>query len=155
MTRFQECLQPQGPRAVLLSVKPRFAEQIFAGTKTVEFRRSWAAEPVGLAVIYSSSPVQCLVGIVEIDGTVIASPASVWTKCRVRGPGLERKELMEYFAGKSQAYGILLGKLIRPEKPIRPKSLFKGFRPPQSFRYLTATELRRIGKQFGLVEESK
>ncbi|WEE76666.1 hypothetical protein LZ683_21340 [Comamonas testosteroni] len=62
---------------------------------------------------------------------------------------------MEYFAGKSQAYGILLGKLIRPEKPIRPKSLFKGFRPPQSFRYLTATELRRIGKQFGLVEESK
>lgn len=153
MMRFQECLQSQGPRAVLLSVKPRFAEQIFAGTKTVEFRRSWAAEPVGLAVIYSSSPVQCLVGIVEIEGAIMAAPASIWRECRVRGPGLERKELMEYFAGKSQVYGILLGKLTRPEKPVRPNSLFKGFRPPQSFRYLTATELRRIGKQFGLVEE--
>lgn len=60
---------------------------------------------------------------------------------------------MEYFTGRDQAYGILLGRLIRPEKPIRPKSLFRGFRPPQSFRYLTETELRRIGKHFGLVEE--
>ncbi|WP_281718908.1 ASCH domain-containing protein [Pandoraea apista] len=140
---------------MLLSVKPRFAEQILAGTKKVEFRRSWAAEPVGLAVVYSSSPVQRLVGIVEIEGTVIASPVSVWTKCRGRGPGLERQELMEYFAGKDQAYGILLGKLARPEKPIRPTSLFRGFRPPQSFRYLTAAELRRIGKQFGIVEKSE
>jgi predicted transcriptional regulator len=138
---------------VLLSVRPRFAEQILAGTKTVEFRRSWAAEPVGLAVVYSSSPVQRLVGIVEIEGTVLASPASVWTKCRSRGPGLERKELLEYFAGKDQAYGVLLGGLTLPTRPVPPKSLFRGFRPPQSYRYLSATELRRVGKQFGLVEE--
>ncbi|AHN76886.2 hypothetical protein DA70_22200 [Pandoraea pnomenusa] len=106
-----------------------------------------------MAVVYSSSPVQCLVGIVEIEGAVVGSPASVWTRCRARGPGLERQELMEYFVGKDQAYGILLGQMTRPEKPIRPKSLFRGFRPPQSFRYLTAAELRRIGKQFGIVEE--
>ncbi len=62
---------------------------------------------------------------------------------------------MEYFAGKDQAYGILLGQRVIPEEPIRPKSIFKGFRPPQSFRYLTATELRRIGKQFGFVGEFK
>ncbi|MBU0916927.1 MAG: ASCH domain-containing protein [Gammaproteobacteria bacterium] len=153
MSRFQECLQPQGPRAILLSVKPRFADQIIAGTKTVEFRRSWAAKPVGLAVVYSSSPVQRLVGIVEIEGTVLASPSSVWTKCRSRGPGLERKELMEYFSGKSQAYGILLGGVTLPSKPISPKSLFKAFRPPQSYRYLSANELRRIGKKFGLIGE--
>jgi predicted transcriptional regulator len=119
----------------------------------VEFRRSWAAKPVGLAVVYSSSPVQRLVGIVEIEGTVLASPSSVWTKCRSRGPGLERKELMEYFSGKSQAYGILLGGVTLPSKPISPKSLFKAFRPPQSYRYLSANELRRIGKKFGLIGE--
>ena len=62
---------------------------------------------------------------------------------------------MEYFAGKDRAYGILLGGLTVPEKPIRPKSLFKDFSPPQSYRYLTPNELRRIGKQFGLVEESE
>jgi predicted transcriptional regulator len=152
MTRFQECLRPQGPRAVLLSVKPRFAEQILDGTKRVEFRRAWAVEPVGLAVVYASSPVQRLVGIVEVEGTVIGSPTAVWTKCRARGPGLERKELMEYFSEKSQAYGVLLGGLTLPPNSVPPKSLFKDFRPPQSYRYLTATELRRIGKKFGLID---
>lgn len=155
MSRFLKCLQPQGPRAILLSVKPRFAEQILTGAKKVEFRRSWAAEPVGLAVIYSSSPVQRLVGIVDVDGAVVASPTNVWNKCRQLGPGLERKELMEYFAGKNQAYGVLLGKVTLPPKPVPPKSIFKGFRPPQSYRYLSAAELRRVGKQFGLVEEPK
>lgn len=155
MMRFQECLRPQGPRAVLLSVRPRFAEQILAGTKTVEFRRSWAAQPVGLAVIYSSSPIQRLVGIVEIEGMVVAAPTTVWTKCRALGPGLERNELMEYFIGKERAYGLLLGGITLPTKPVPPKSLFKGFRPPQSYRYLSTTELRRIGKQFGLAEESE
>ncbi|CAN7779696.1 hypothetical protein LJR084_008118 [Variovorax sp. LjRoot84] len=153
MSRFQECLQPQGPRAILISVKPRFAEQIITGAKKVEFRRSWAAEPVGLAVIYSSSPVQRLVGIVEVDGAVVASPPTVWTKCVSRGPGLQRAELMEYFAGKTYGYGVLLGEVTLPAKPVAPKSLFKGFRPPQSYRYLSAPELRRIGKQFRLVEE--
>lgn len=153
MIRFQECLKPQGPRAVLLSVKPRFAEQIVSGTKTVEFRRAWAAEDVGLAVVYSSSPIQRLVGIVEVEGTVVASPRSVWSKCRARGPGLEKKELMEYLDGKDHAYGVLLGERTIPAKPVSPKSLFRGFRPPQSYRYLSRTELRRIGAVFGLAEE--
>lgn len=153
MSRFQECLQPQGPRAILLSVKPRFAEQIIAGIKRVEFRRAWAAEPVGFAVIYSSSPIQRLVGVVEVEGAVLASPSAVWTQCVARGPGLQRKELMEYFSGKTKAFGVLLGAVIRPAEPIAPKSLFKDFRPPQSYRYLSASELRRIGKKFGLAEK--
>jgi predicted transcriptional regulator len=60
---------------------------------------------------------------------------------------------MEYFTGKSRAYGLLLGAVSLPSRPVSPKSLFKGFRPPQSYRYLSATELRRIGKQFGFLEE--
>lgn len=155
MTIFQECLQPAGPRAILLSMKPRFSELILSGVKKVEFRRAWAAEPVGLAVIYSSSPVQRIVGIVSINGTYVASPSKVWTKCLPLGPGLQRMELMEYFAGKNEAYGILLGGVTLPPKPVPPKSLFKGFRPPQSYRYLSTTELRRVGKLFGLVEEAR
>ncbi|MCU4120995.1 ASCH domain-containing protein [Variovorax sp. N23] len=155
MSRFQECLQPQGPRAILISIKPRFAEQILTGAKTVEFRRVWAVEPVGLAVIYSSSPVKRLVGVVEVDGAVVASPSTVWIRCSSRGPGLQRKELMEYFAGKAKAYGVLLGEVALPKKPVAPKSLFKDFRPPQSYRYLSTTELRRVGKQFGLIEEAE
>jgi predicted transcriptional regulator len=154
MPRFQESLEPQGAKAVLLSVKPRFADQIMAGTKRVEFRRSWAKQPVGLLVIYSSSPVQRIVGMVEVEGSVTDSPAKIWTVCKPRGPGISRKDLMEYFAGKSRGYGILLGQTIAPPRAIAPKSIFKGFRAPQSFRYLTHIELRSIGKKFELLEAS-
>ena len=155
MTNFQECLQPEGPRAILLSVKPRFAELILSGAKKVEFRRTWAVQPVGLAVIYSSSPVQRIVGIVGINGTFVASPSKVWTKCLPLGPGLPRQELMEYFSGKDVACGVLLGEVTLPPKPVLPKSLFKGFRPPQSYRYLSGAELCRIGKQFNLPEVAR
>lgn len=155
MKNFQKCLRPEGPKAILLSVKPRFAELILSGAKKVEFRRTWAAKPVGLAVIYSSSPVQKIVGIVGLKGAVLASPSKVWTKCLALGPGLQRKELMEYFAGKEEAYGVLLGDVMLPAKPVLPKSLFKGFRPPQSYRYLSTAELLRVGKQFGLVKEAQ
>lgn len=152
MSRFQDCLQPQGPRAVLLSVKPRFAEQILSGHKTVEFRRSWAAEPVGLVLVYSSSPTQRIVGVVEVESIVHASPARLWTRCKPRGPGLERKELLEYFTGKDLGYGILLGAVVKPVKAFPPETFFKDFRAPQSFRYLTTAELKRVGKKFGMEE---
>ncbi len=137
MFRFQECLEPQGTKAVLLSVKPQFADQIMAGTKRVEFRRSWAKERVGLLVIYSSSPVQRVVGMVEVEGVVADSPAKLWKEFKPRGPGLSRKDLMEYFTGKHKAYGVLLGQTIAPEREIAPNSVFKDFRAPQSFRYLS------------------
>ena len=60
---------------------------------------------------------------------------------------------MGYFAGKDEAYGVLLGDVTLPLKPVPPKSMFKGFRPPQSYRYLSTTELLRVGKQFGLVKD--
>lgn len=154
MSRFLQCLEPQGAKAVLLSVKPRFADQIMAGTKRVEFRRAWAKQPVGLLLIYSSSPTQRLVGMVNVDGTITGTPTKVWTACVGRGPGLARKELLRYFEGKSEAHGILLGDVTRPPQPIAPKSVFKGFRAPQSFRYLSNAELRRVGKRFGLLEDA-
>lgn len=154
MSRFLQCLKPQGAKAVLLSVKPRFADQIMAGTKRVEFRRSWTKQPVGLLLIYSSSPTQRLVGMVNVDGTITGSPTKVWTACIGRGPGLARKELLSYFEGKSEAHGILLGDVTKPPQPIAPKSVFKGFRAPQSFRYLSNAELRRVGKRFGLLEDA-
>lgn len=153
MSRFQECLQPQGVRAVLLSIKPRFADQILAGTKRVEFRRSWAKEPVGLIVIYASSPVQRIVGMVEVQAVVAASPTKLWKACETRGPGLPRKEFMDYFAGKADGNGILLGKVTAPPRPIAPRSVLRDFRAPQSFRYLTNGELRTLGKKLGLPEE--
>lgn len=41
---------------VLISIKPKFVEQIFAGTKTFELRKKLFKRTVDTIVIYSSSP---------------------------------------------------------------------------------------------------
>lgn len=155
MSRFQECLQERGPRAVLLSVKPRFAEQIVAGLKRVEFRRSWASEPVGLIVIYASAPTQRIIALVEVNGVVHATPSKLWTQSSIYGAGLARAELLSYLDGKDRGYGILLGRVTSPAKPIEPGAVIEEFRAPQSFRYLSVAELKRIGKKFGLSQAKK
>lgn len=155
MSRFQECLQEQGPRAVLLSVKPRFAEKIASGLKRVEFRRSWAAKPVGLMVIYASAPTQRIIALVDVDGVVHATPTKLWMQSSARGPGLARADLLSYLDGKDRGYGILLGQVTSPAKPIEPSSVIEEFRAPQSFRYLSVAELKRIGKKFGLSQAKK
>lgn len=130
---------PKG-RAVLLSIKPRFAELILSGSKCVEFRRSWAKQNVDTIVLYSSAPVQKIVGIVEVKKIVVASPTSLWKMSTEKGGGLTRDELRTYFAGKLKGVAVLLGKVSIPMQQIDPSSVIKNFVPPQSFRYLEDSE---------------
>lgn len=148
MSPFSESSPPPGARAVLLSVKPRYADQIVDGTKQVEFRRIWAHEPVHWIAIYSSSPTQKIVGIVEVESVVAASASTLWTLNGTRGGGLTRTELRSYFSGKATGYAVMLGRVLRPEVPIEPAKIVQGFRAPQSFRYLTNAEVIRLSRSF-------
>jgi predicted transcriptional regulator len=47
---------------VLLSIKPRFAEEILAGTKRFELRAFPGIPPGARIVLYASSPVKAIVG---------------------------------------------------------------------------------------------
>lgn len=136
--------RPSG-RLVLLSIKPKYAELILAGSKRVEFRRSWASQNVSVIVLYSSSPIQKIVGVVEVEDVVVASPTSLWRTCTERGGGLTRKELRSYFAGRSKGVAVLLGSLFKFDRYLEPLDVFADFVPPQSFRYLDENE-------YGLLE---
>jgi predicted transcriptional regulator len=146
MSLSSECSPPQGGRAVLLSVKPRYSELIVAGSKRVEFRRVWAAEPVRWVAVYSSSPAQVIVGIVEVESVVVATPTALWQLNGTLGGGLTRDELRSYFAGRRQGFALLLGRRFVPPQPIVPAKVVPTFRAPQSFRYLTETEAKRIAR---------
>lgn len=138
--------QPCG-RAVLLSIKPKYADLILSGFKRVEFRRSWAAEGVGMIVLYSSAPVQKIVGMVEVAEVVVASPTALWKTCTDMGGGLTRQELRTYFAGKSKGVAVLLGRVFSPPKSLAPSDVIDNFVPPQSFRYLDASEFAKLEKK--------
>ncbi|MFM0158926.1 ASCH domain-containing protein [Paraburkholderia sediminicola] len=147
MSLFQESSPRPGGRAVLLSIKPKYADLILAGSKRVEFRRSWAAQNVSVIVLYSSSPIQKIVGAVEVDEIVVASPTSLWKTCTERGGGLTREELRSYFADKSRGIAVLLGKVLTLSKHVEPSEVISNFVPPQSFRYLDANECMKLEKK--------
>lgn len=147
MFPFQKSLPQLNGRAVLLSIKPKYADLILRGAKRVEFRRSWATHEVSVIVLYSSAPIQKLVGIVEVEDVVIASPSALWKTCTERGGGLTRAELRTYFSGKSQGVAVLLGEVFKFSKHLDPTRITANFVPPQSFRYMELSEYNRLEEE--------
>ncbi|MFB7542617.1 ASCH domain-containing protein [Streptomyces zaomyceticus] len=133
-------------RAMLLSVHPRFATAILAGTKTVEVRRQRVAAPPGTPVLlYATAPTMAIVGMARIASVQVASPREVWSASRTSA-GISRREYDEYMSGATRASGLSLEEPITFEDPVPLAALRASgsFHPPQSYRYLTGEDLRKV-----------
>lgn len=144
MTLFPEFSDSYNGSAILLSIKPKYANLIVNGSKLVELRRSVPAQTVGTIAIYSSSPVQAIVALADVRETIEASPTKLWAIAKDNGGGLTRAELMDYFDSKKTGFAIMLQNIRVYEKPVLPTKIFKPFFAPQSFRYLTPKELKKL-----------
>ena len=134
--------------ALLLSIRPRFVDSIFSGTKTVELRRVKPRVHAGdLVVVYASGTTKGIVGAFEVSGVTAAAPSSIWRKHN-GGSGLSKQEFDSYFAGASMGYAIRIGRLWKLAETVPLKTLRKrraGFRPPQSYHYWNLDELEHVG----------
>ena len=129
---------------MLLSIRPRHAENIFNGTKTVELRRVRPRISEGdFVLVYVTSPTKMLVGSFHVKKILEREPQILWPRVR-RKSGLTRREYDEYFRDASVAIGIFLRDVWKLERPLRLDVLrkhFPRFVPPQSYRYLSEDEL--------------
>ncbi len=125
--------------AFLISIRPRFADLIFSGSKTVELRRVCPKVSAGdLALIYVSSPARELRGSFEVAKILTASPSALWKKVGSKS-GVTRAEFFAYFKGKKQAHALVIKRAWPLPAPVCLSTLRKakgGFRPPQNFHYL-------------------
>jgi predicted transcriptional regulator len=133
---------PNDDPVLFVSLKPRFAEMILSGEKTVELRRVGPTIPVGAPVIlYASSPSMEVVGSGRIGALDSASPSALWDRHRA-DCGLTRREFRAYLAGVRRAVAITLDDVQRFPHTIPlaelNQVLWADFRPPQSWRYLDA-----------------
>ncbi len=131
---------------MLLSVHPRFATAILAGTKTVEVRRQRVAAPPGTPVLlYATAPTMAIVGMARIASVQVATPREVWSASRASA-GISRREYDEYMSGATRASGLSLEEPITFEAPVTLAALraSASFHPPQSYRYLTSQDLREM-----------
>lgn len=124
-------------RVALLSIKPVYADAIFFGRKTVEFRRSRLALDVELALVYATLPVGRIVGWFRVAGIAESTPDGLWRRFG-RDGAIRRRDYFAYFDGADRAYGIEIADPIAAERPLPLDSLVAGLRAPQSFQYLPA-----------------
>ncbi len=119
---------------ILLSIKPKYAQQIIDGNKRYEFRRTIAKNDINTIIIYSSFPVQKIVGKASVKSIISNKPSTLWGLVK-QWAGIRRKDFDEYFKGKDIAYAYELGEVAIFKKP---KNLSDyGFNTaPQSFMYI-------------------
>lgn len=121
--------------SVLLSIKPKYVEEIENGSKLYEFRKSIFKEPTEEIWVYSSAPIKMIVGKIYIDSIIEDSPEMIWKNCK-KYAGIEKKSFFKYFEGKEKGYAIAIKRYEPFETPINPYNENIDFVPPQSYAYL-------------------
>jgi predicted transcriptional regulator len=134
-------------RALLVSVKPRYADLLLSGVKTVELRRVRPNVDPGCEVLlYASSPAMEMVGRARVEAIDVDDVDSIW---RRYGPdtGVDRATFDAYFRGTRTGVAITLCDARRLGRGVPLSELrrrIKGFRPPQSFRYVPSGDVASV-----------
>jgi predicted transcriptional regulator len=134
--------------ALLISVKPEYADKIFAGAKTVELRRTRPRLLKGdLVLIYVTSPIKALAGACEVVEVIEGTPEALWGIVQDQA-GVSVEEFCEYYAGAAIGFGIHLNNARRLPEPFHLEELrteWPSFHPPQSYRYLSPEQVSFVG----------
>ena len=128
-------------KAILLSIKPQYADMILSGSKSVELRRVKPKyiEKGSLVLVYASSPVKSMLGAFSVD-SVVEKPLDELWKMVKETSGVTYQEYRRYFEGVWKGVGIFINDYWKLSEPISLDSIkqkIQTFNPPQSFRYAT------------------
>ncbi len=128
-------------KSALLSIKPRFADLLLSGEKTIELRKKApCVERGSLLILYASSPICAFVGALEVKQVVRAEPLALWREYR-QITGVSQEEYWSYYENSEMAEGVLVEQVIAFDQALslpEIRSVWHGFMPPQSFRYIEA-----------------
>ena len=126
-------------RVVLLSIKPKFAEEILSGVKRFELRTGSGIEPGSRVVMYVSSPVKALVGEFTAGRVFVGSFEDVVRfVSSFPNPGVGEDDYSYVRGRKRRAMAIEVLNPIRYCKHVTLDELRRaGLRnPPRSYMFL-------------------
>lgn len=130
----------------LLAIKPRFAQAIIAGDKTVEFRKIRFAQPPRYIVLYASTPIQQVIAFFEVVQIEELSVLGLWRKFRAHG-GIDYREFSNYYSGRDRGFAIVVGSVWKLREPASLRAFCARVAPPQSFIYLRSSAIDRLLKR--------
>ena len=134
-------------RVAVLAIKPKYAETIYAGTKSWEFRKVPPPVP-GLVLLYESAPVSAITGRVWLSAKIQGLKRIVWAfisgqKMLGFEPGLTEQEF-EAYVGKAESVAACF--VSSPKRFDKPIPLLNGVRPPQNWADFHVREEEEVSK---------
>lgn len=121
--------------AVLLSIKPEFAEKIFNGTKKYEFRKSiFKRSDIHKIIVYVSSPVKKIIGEFSVEDVLCDTVEAIWNKTH-QYSGISKQYYQTYYENRDKAYAIKIGNVIRYKCSCNLRD-YNISAAPQSFIYI-------------------
>jgi predicted transcriptional regulator len=140
---------------VLLSMRPSYAERVFARTKQVEIRKKFSRRWQGRqAVVYGTQPLGALMGEVTMSEISVGSPTEIWERYGAR-MGCTYEELTEYAGKATEVYAIELADVNPYISPVGIAQIShlinEDLRPPQSYLDVKMNEGGPWGKAISVV----
>lgn len=123
----------------LISIKPRFVDQIVSGVKTVEIRRRRMNMPAGTHLwIYSTKPAACVRAVARVRDTVTDLPSNLW-QLIANASSVSKSDYLAYVAGSPSVTAIFLEHVEELDPVLelaKIRTKIPDFHPPQSFLWL-------------------
>ena len=121
--------------SVLLSIKPKYVEEIENGSKQYEFRRVIFKKDTKEIYVYATAPIKQIVGKICIDKIIEDTPTNLWNKYK-KNAGIDEQDFFNYFSGKGIGYAIKIKSFESFKNPVNPYNENPNFVPPQSYAYM-------------------
>lgn len=147
-------------KAVLMSIKPKYAKKIYSGEKTVELRKSfpkYLGPKNNLVIIYETRPVMAVTGCFWVENVAVNSDPEWLYKwlCVGYKIGITYQEYKRYYRDANKAVALLIDKTKKADNQIalkKVKEIVKGFRPPQSYYYIDEKQTDELLKHMNICE---
>ena len=120
---------------ILLSIKPEYVDKIISGEKKYEYRKHLSHADIDSILIYSTTPVQRIIGEVSVIGKLSMTPTLLWNTTRTAS-GITYEKYKDYFADCETASAYELGVVHVFERP-RKLVEYGITHAPQSFCYIS------------------
>lgn len=135
---------------LLMSIRPKFAEAILSGAKTVELRRRPPRDQPTVVLIYGSGAIGAVLGVAQLKDIHTSTPNEIWRQFGGFA-GVSRAEFNAYFAGSETASALELTDVRRSDADVPLTSLREfGLEPPQSWRYVERQKALKLLDALGL-----
>lgn len=122
-------------KALLISIKPIYADAIYRGLKTIELRKHLPVNFDGTtAFIYETSPICKVTGLFVIGGFISLPKAKFWDRFSNESY-ISKTDFDSYYDSCIVARGIYILDSMKFQTPMSVNAFLRN-RPPQSWCYV-------------------